>query len=104
MSTCPSLSSWSPSCCEMDSTIGGRVSCLCRPPVSTLVLLGKPEQTQHTRRPDLLGQQTRVWGPVFGQVPSPGTLPKVHPCFPGAGTESRLALFSLCLSPCLSQT
>lgn len=43
-------------------------------------------------------------GAVFGQVPSPGTLPKVRPHFPGAGTESHPALFSLCLSPCLSQT
>lgn len=70
MSTCPSLSSWSPSCCEMDSTNGGHVSCLCRPPVSTLVLLGKPEQTQHTRHPDLLGQQTRVWGRVWSGAQS----------------------------------
>lgn len=63
----------------MDSTNGRRVSCVCHPPVSALVLLGKPEQTQRTGPPDLLGQQTCVWGPVLGQAPSPGALPTVHP-------------------------
>ena len=64
---------------EMDLTNGHRISCLCHPPVSALVLLGKPEQTQRTGHPDLLGQQTRVWGPVLCQAPSPGALPTVHP-------------------------
>lgn len=63
----------------MDSTNGHRISCLCHLPVSALVLLGKPEQTQRTGHPDLLGQQTRVWGPVLCQAPSPGALPTVHP-------------------------
>ena len=63
----------------MDSTNGRRVSCVCHPPVSALVLLGKPEQTQRTGPPDLLGQQTCVWGPVLGPAPSPGALPTVHP-------------------------
>lgn len=50
------------------------------PTCSTLVLLGKPEQTQHTRHPDLLGQQTRAqpcsWS---GQCPVQGRCPRCTP-------------------------
>ena len=76
----------------MDSTNGRRVSCLCHPPVSTLVLMGKPEQTQRTGPPDLLGQQTCLVPCARSGAQSRGAAHGA-PHSPGAGTESRPALF-----------
>ena len=82
LSTHPSQSSWDPSWLRgafVDSMSGRHVSCLRRPPVSALVLLGKLEQTQRTGHPDLLGQQTRVWGLALGEPPSSGRCPRGTP-------------------------
>lgn len=77
----PITEPWSPSCCEMDSTNGVTF------PVSAAHLSHLWFCWGSQNRPSTPGTLTswgsrHVSGAVFGQVPSPGTLPKLCTPFP----------------------